>query len=106
MAERVEAVPPEAEHAGVVLGWICGLGLLVVPWIGAGVLATLASFGPESWAPERSFPWLLLAGTVGWLGWLVVASLRLDGFRRGAVPGTAIAIAVIITAVVLIVTLA
>lgn len=51
--------------------------------------------GRESWEPERTFPWLLLATGLVNAGWLVYASLRIPGFRRGAVPATAIAVVVI-----------
>ena len=82
------------ERSGRVLGWLSGLGLLVFPWIAAGVLATAATMvGPESWEADRSFPWLLLATVVVGLGWVIYGSLRIPGFRRGALPGATIALA-------------
>jgi len=79
-----------------VLGWLSGLALLIVPGITAGVLATVGTMvGPESWEPEHTFPWLLLAAFVVGLGWVVYGSVRIRGFRRGALPGAAIALAVI-----------
>jgi len=84
------------ERTGQVLGWLSGLALLIVPGIVAGVLATVGTMvGPESWEPETTFPWLLLAAFVIGLGWVVYGSVRISGFRRGALPGTAIALAVI-----------
>lgn len=90
------ADPGTGEGSAVTLGWTSGLALLVVPWVGAGILATLGSLvGRESWQPERTFPWLLLVTGVACVGWLVYGSLRLPGFRRGALPGAAIAVALI-----------
>ena len=84
------------ERNGRVLGWLSGLGVLVVPWIAAGIFATLGTMvGPESWAAERIFPWLLLAALVGGLGWIIYGTVRISGFRRGALPGAAIALVVI-----------
>jgi len=84
------------ERTGQVLGWLSGLALLIVPGIAAGVLATVGTMvGPESWDAERTFPWLLLAALVVGLGWVVYGSVRINGFRRGALPGAAIALVVI-----------
>jgi Ni/Fe-hydrogenase subunit HybB-like protein len=84
------------EHNSRVLGWLSGLALLVVPWIAAGVLATIGTMvGPASWDAERTFPWLLLTALVGCLGWVVYGSVRINGFRRGAIPGATIALVVI-----------
>ena len=81
---------------GRALGWLSGLALLVVPWVAAGVLATVGTMvGPESWSAERSFPWLLLASLAGCLGWVGYGSLRISGFVRGALPGAAIALGLI-----------
>ncbi len=81
------------ERNGRALGWLSGLGLLIFPWIAAGVLATVATMvGPESWEADRSFPWLLLATVVAGLGWVIYGSLRIPGFRRSALPGAAIAL--------------
>lgn len=83
-------------RTGRVLGWLSGLGLLVVPWIAAGVLATVGTMvGPEGWDAEHTFPWLLLGTLVTGLGWVAYGSVRISGFRRGALPGTAIALVVI-----------
>ncbi len=85
------------ERSGRVLGWISGLSLLVAPWIAAGVLATVVSLiGPESWDPETTFPWLLLATFAGGLGGLIYGSVRNRGFRRGALPGAAVALVVMV----------
>jgi hypothetical protein len=83
------------ERAGRVLGWLSGLALLVVPWVAAGVLATVGTMvRPDRWDAESTFPWLLLATLVGGLGWVVYGSVRISGFRRGALPGAAIAVLV------------
>ncbi len=83
------------EPAARVLGWLAGLGLLVVPVIVAGVLATIGTMvGPESWSAERTFPWLLLVAFVADLCCLVYGSVRISGFRRGALRGAAIALLV------------
>ncbi len=85
-----------------ILGWLSGLGLLVLPWLAAGVLATIATvLGPESWNAERTFPWFLLAGLVAGLGGILYVSVRSRGFRAGAVPGTAIALTVMAVVFVL-----
>lgn len=89
---------PKAQsgRSGRVLGWLSGLGLLLGPWIAAGVLATVGTMvGPESWDAERTFPWLLPATLVAGLGWVVYGCVRISGFRRGALPGAAIALVVI-----------
>ncbi len=84
------------EATGRVLGWVSGLGLLVVPWIVAGVLATAAGVaGQENWNPEVTFPWFLLAAFLTGLGWIGYGCARMPGFRRGALPGTAIALTAI-----------
>ena len=94
MTDHHERAPGERDAR--VLGWLSGLALLVVPWIAAGVLATVGTMvGPESWDAERTFPWLLLAALVACLGWVVYGSVRISGFRRGALPGAAIALVVI-----------
>ncbi len=86
--------PPEVEQVnGRVFGWLSGLGLAIVPWIAAGLLATISgAVGGESWNPETTFPWWLLAAFVAMLGWLVLGSRRIPGFRRGAVMGSAVAV--------------
>jgi hypothetical protein len=85
--------PSGERTAGRVAGWLSGLGLVVVPWLLAGVLSTLGGLaGGESWDPERTFPWWLLAAVLLMLGWLAVGSLRVAGFRRGAAWGAAIAV--------------
>ena len=99
MTDHHERAPGERaarERTGRVLGWLSGLALLVVPWIAAGLLATVGTMvGPEGWDAERAFPWLLLAALVAGLGWVVYGSVRISGFRRGALPGAAIALVVI-----------
>lgn len=90
-----------AEEAGqrsaVTLGWVCGLGLLVVPWLGAGILVTFLSLlDSEALEPERTFPWLVLAVLLAGLGGLAYGSVRVPGFRRGAVPATAIALVLMV----------
>ncbi len=85
------------ERAARVLGWVSGLALLVVPWIAAGVLATVGTMvGPASWEAERTFPWLLLAAFLGGLGGIAYGSVRISGFRGGALPGAAIAMLVLV----------
>ena len=94
--ERASRDRAAREQTGRVLGWVSGLALLVVPWIAAGVLATVGTMlGPEGWDAERTFPWLLLATLVAGLGWVVYGSVRISGFRRGALPGAAITLVVI-----------
>ncbi len=97
LSESAEQEEAARRRPGRVLGWLSGLGLLVVPWIAAGVLATLGTMvGPESWNAERTFPWVLLVTFVGGLGWVAWGSVRISGFRQGAVPGTLIALAVLV----------
>lgn len=94
--DRPPQEPTQREENGRILGWLSGLGLLVVPWVGAGMLATVGGMlGPESWDAERTFPWLLLSTCVAGLGWVTYGSVRIRGFRRGALPGTAMALTVI-----------
>lgn len=94
MTDHHERSPGEwaaRERSGRVLGWLSGLGLLVLPWIAAGVLATVGTMGgPESWDAERTFPWLLLVTLVAGLGWVVYGCVPISGFRRGALPGAAV----------------
>jgi hypothetical protein len=90
---------PEVRQArdanGRVFGWVSGLGLLVVPWFVAGILATAGTMvGPSSWDAERTFPWFLLGTFVLGLVWVVIGSLRISNFARGAIPGTAISLGV------------
>ncbi len=104
----VQARPPEVEQVnGRVLGWLSGLGLAVVPWIAAGLLASIAgAIGGESWNPETTFPWVLLASFVGMLGGIAYGSLRIPGFRRGAALGAAVALAGVLVLVGLVLLLA
>ena len=84
------------DRTGWVLGWASGLALLVAPWIVAGVLATVATMvRPDGWEAESTFPWLLLVAFMVGLGWVIYGSVRIRGFRRGAIPGTAVALTVI-----------
>ncbi len=88
------ARPPEVEQAnGRVLGWLSGLGLTVVPWIVAGLLASVVgAVAGESWNPETTFPWWLLAALVTMLGWIGYGIVRIPGFRRGALIGAAVSL--------------
>lgn len=96
LPERAPGERAARERTGRLLGWLSGLALLVVPWIAAGVLATVATMvGPGSWDAESTFPWLLLATLVLGLGWVVYGSVRIGGFVRGALPAVAIALVVI-----------
>lgn len=96
LPERAAEERAGRERTNQVVGWLSGLGLLVVPWIAAGVLATVGTMvGPDSWDAESTFPWLALATLAVGLGWVVYGSLRISGFRRGALPGAAIALVVI-----------
>jgi hypothetical protein len=82
------------EPGGRVLGWLSGLGLVVVPWVGAGVLSTVAGvLGSDAWDPERTFGWWLLLAFLVMVGWLVIGSVRIAGFRRGAVRGAVVSLA-------------
>ncbi len=93
------------DGTGQVLGWLSGLGLLMVPVLVAGVLATAGGMlevllspelsDPQHWDAERTFPWLYLAAFVSGFGWIVYGSVRIPRCRRGAVPGTAITFAVL-----------
>lgn len=84
------------ESSGRTLGWLSGLSVGIVPWFAAGVLSTVAvMIRPEAWSPERSFPWLLLASFVAMLGWIGYGSVRIAGFRKGALLGAVIVLAVI-----------
>jgi hypothetical protein len=84
------------ERRGRTLGWASGLGLVLAPWIVAGILATAVTMvGPDSWDAEGTFPWFLLAAFSGALGWIVYGSVRISGFWRGAVLGTAVALTTI-----------
>ncbi len=95
--DRAPQQPTPKEENGRILGWLSGLGLLFVPWVSAGVLATGGGMlGPDSWDAERTFPWLLLATFVASLGWVTYGIVRIPGFRRGALPGTAIALIVMV----------
>ena len=99
------STPEPARRSGRVLGWISGLGLLVVPWIAAGVLSTAVTMvGPASWDAESTFPWLLLAAFAAGAGWLIYGSARIPGFRDGAIPGATLAVGAI--AAIYLVTLA
>lgn len=81
---------------GRVLGWISGLALLIAPVAIAGILATAGTMvGPDSWYAESTFPWLLLVAFSAGIGWVVYGSARIEGFRRGAVPGTTVALTAI-----------
>ncbi len=74
---------------GRVLGWLSGLGIVAIPWMASGVIAT---FTPE---PESSFPWILGVTFVVMVVWIVYGVVRIPRFRRGALIGAAIALGVI-----------
>lgn len=95
--------PSPQEDSGRALGWLSGLGMLVAPGLAAGVLATIGTMvRPEQWDAESTFPGLLLAtGSVG-LAWLVYGSVRIQGFRHGAVRGTTIALTLIVAGYLLV----
>ncbi len=91
--------PPMPTSSARALGWICGLGLVIVPWVGAGIVATLVTLtGIESLNAEQTYPWFLAASAVVYLGGLVYGSMRLPGFRRGAVLGALVAVVLTVTA--------
>lgn len=73
---------------GTVLGWLSGLGIVVIPWIASGIVST---FLPE---PEASFPWVFLAAFVAMIGWIAYGSSRIPRFRRGAILGSVISLGV------------
>ncbi len=82
------------ETSGRVLGWLSGLGVAFVPWVAAGVLSTVGGIvGGEAWSPETTFPWLALGAFVTTVGWLAYGSVRIPGFRRGALLGASLALA-------------
>ena len=72
-----------------VLGWLSGLGIVVIPWIASGIVST---FLPE---PETSFPWVFLAAFVVMVGWIAYGSARIPRFRRGALLGSVIVLGVV-----------
>ena len=69
------------------LGWLSGLGLLVIPVFVAGVLSTAGGVletllsselsEPQAWDAERTFPWLYVAALVVGLGWVTYGSVRI-----------------------------
>ncbi len=67
-----------------VWGWLSGLGLGAVPWLIAGVISTFSG------DPEATFPWALAAGFALMVGWITYGSVRIRGFRRGALVGSAL----------------
>ncbi len=75
---------------GRILGWISGLGILIVPWIVSG---TVSTFTPE---PESWFPWVFLVAFVAMVGWIVYGIVRLPRFRTGALMGSAIALGLVV----------
>lgn len=85
----------ETEHRdahvgnGRALGWVSGLGIVIIPWIASGIVST---FLPE---PEKAFQWVLLAAFVAMIGWIAYASVRLPRFKRGAFLGSAIAMGIV-----------
>jgi hypothetical protein len=85
----------DVEHRGArtgdgkVLGWLSGLGIVIVPWIASGIVST---FLPE---PETSFQWVFLAAFVAMVGWIAYGSARISRFRQGALMGSMIALSVV-----------
>lgn len=73
---------------GNVLGWLSGFGLAIVPWFVAGIVST---FLPD---PESMFPVALVVAFAAMVGWVIVGSIRIPRFRRGALIGSTITLAV------------
>lgn len=71
------------------MGWLSGLGIAVVPWVASGIVST---FLPD---PETTFLWVLLAALVAMVGWIAYGIVRIPGFRRGALLGSAISLGVV-----------
>ncbi len=95
-SQTERAASAARDDNGRVFGWVSGLGLLVLPWFVAGFVATAATMvGPSGWTAERVFPWAMLAGIVLGLAWVVIGSVRISHFARGAVPGAAISLGVL-----------
>ncbi len=69
------------------MGWVAGLGVALFPWLVAGVIST---FLPN---PEAMFPWVLLIASVLMVACVVWGTVRVPGFRRGALLGSAISLA-------------
>ena len=80
---------PTKPLPGRMYGWLSGVGLLIVPWIMAGVISTFSG------DPESFFPKALLGVFVVMVGWLVYGCARIPGFRRPALLGSAFAVAVV-----------
>lgn len=68
-------------------GVLSGLGLALVPWLAAAVISTAS---PD---PEAVFLWALGGAVVPMIAWIAYGSVRLPGFRRGALVGVLIALA-------------
>jgi len=81
--------PDAPAGSGGVLGWLSGLGIVVIPWLVSGVVST---FLPE---PESSFLWVMLAAFVAMVGWIVYGIIRIPRFAKGALIGSAIALATV-----------
>ncbi len=78
------------------VGFLSGIGLLALPVLTAGILATVIGLlGSESWSPEHTFPWLYLASWVACLAGIGFGSVRYPGFGRGASLGAMIAVVVL-----------
>lgn len=109
MAERRDPGVEEQEARARsirVLGWLSGLGVLVVPWLAAGVLSSVGGIlRPEAWNPEGTFGGLFLVSLLGWLGWVAYGSVRIRGFRRGALLGSVIGLVVLGVPYLLVLTL-
>ncbi len=68
------------------LGWIAGLGVVLVPWLVSGVISTILPH------PEASFPWVLLGAFVTMVTAMIWAGAKVPGFKRGALIGSAISL--------------
>lgn len=80
---------PTPTGNGPVLGWLSGLGWPFLAWLLAGVVST---FTPE---PESAFIYALSGSTVVVAAWLVYGSIRMAGFKRGAIRGGLISLGVV-----------
>lgn len=84
MTHPSDSAPPTGN--GPALGWISGLGWPFLAWLLAGIVST---FTPE---PESTFPAVLAGSVVAVIAWLVLGSIRIVGFKRGAVRGALISL--------------
>ena len=73
---------------GTTLGWVSGFGLAIGPLLVAGIVST---FLPD---PESMFPVAYAVAFAGMAGWIIYGSIRIPRFRKGALLGSAITLAV------------